>query len=274
MWKGAGQMITSSANQKIKNITKLLKTTKARREKCAFVVEGRKMFLETPLEMIEQVFISQFLENDAPDNIKEKIKIAGASGIEIEIVSDSVFKGVSDTVAPQGIIAIVKQPHYELDDLLKEESPLFVVLENLQDPGNLGTIIRTAEGAGVSAVIMNRQTVDLFNPKVIRSTMGAVFRVPFVLTDDLKHTVCVMKQNNIKVYAAHLSESVDYVSQSYIEGTAFLVGNEGNGLTDEISQSADINIKIPMEGHLESLNASVAAGLLMYEAYRQRRSEK
>lgn len=231
------------------------------------------MFMETPLEMIEQVFVAQFLVNDAPDEIEEKLKIVEDSGIEIEVVSDSVFKGMSDTVAPQGIIAIAKQPFYEMDDLMNIENPLFIVLENLQDPGNLGTIIRTAEGAGVSAVIMNRNTVDLFNPKVIRSTMGAVFRVPFVYTDDLKHAVRVMRENNITVYAANLSESVDYVSQSYIEGTAFLVGNEGNGLTDEICNAADINIKIPMEGQLESLNASVAAGLLMYEAYRQRRSK-
>lgn len=265
-------MITSSANRQIKNLTKLLQKTKARCEECAFVVEGRKMFMETPVDMINKVFVAQFLEEENVPEIQEKLQELEKNGVEIETVADNVFKAVSDTVAPQGIIAVVKQPQYSLDEFIKKDkAPLYIILENLQDPGNLGTIIRTAEGAGVSAIIMNKGTVDIFNPKVIRSTMGAVFRMPFVQVDDLAEAVKLLQKNDIKVYAAHLNDSVDYVNPSYIEGTAFMIGNEGNGLTDEISSMADSYIKIPMEGKLESLNASVAAALLMYEVYRQRR---
>jgi len=287
-------MITSTSNRQIKNLTKLLQKSKARREMGAFVVEGRKMFLEIPDKMFIKVYISEFLYNaiyfdniseishntvdDADIEIpyfiqkmKEKLSQLEAMGVEIEIAADSVFKSVSDTVAPQGIIVIVKQPKYSLEDFLQVSNPLFVILEDLQDPGNLGTIMRTAEGAGVNAVIMNRGTVDIFNPKVVRSTMGAIFRVPFIYVDELDSVIEKLKENNVNVYAAHLQNSVDFVTPIYIEGTAFLIGNEGNGLSNRISDLADSYIKIPMQGKVESLNASVAAALLMYEAYRQRR---
>lgn len=281
-------MITSTANLQIKNLTKLLQKSKARREMGAFVVEGKKMFLETPSKMIVKVYVAEFFcaekdcglhnvkaldgeSDDLFEKVKEKLVNLKKLGVEVEILSDAVFKSVSDTIAPQGIIAIVKQPQYNLEDFLQADRPLFVVLEDLQDPGNLGTIMRTAEGAGVNAVIMNRGTVDIFNPKVIRSTMGAVFRMPFVYVDNLETVIKKMKEKNINIYAAHLQDSVDYVTPIYIEGTAFLIGNEGNGLSRKISSLADSYIKIPMEGKVESLNASVAAALVMYEAYRQRR---
>lgn len=281
-------MITSTANLQIKNLTKLLQKSKARREMGAFVVEGKKMFLETPSKMIEKVYVAEFFcaekdcglhnenaqeveRDDLFEKVKEKLLNLKKLGVEIEVLSDSVFKFVSDTIAPQGIIAIVKQPQYNLEDFLQADRPLFVILEDLQDPGNLGTIVRTAEGAGVNAVIMNRGTVDIFNPKVIRSTMGAVFRMPFIYVDNLETAIQKMKEKNINIYAAHLQDSVDYVTPTYIEGTAFLIGNEGNGLSRKISSLADSYIKIPMEGKVESLNASVAAALVMYEAYRQRR---
>lgn len=265
-------MITSTSNSQIKYLSKLMLKSKARKEDGVFVVEGMKMFLETPDNLIKNIYISQFLYDELQENVQKKLALAEKYGADIEIVSDSVFKSVSDTVTPQGIMCIVRQPQYSLEELVCKENPMFIVLEDLQDPGNLGTIMRTAEGAGVTAVVMNKGTVDLFNPKVIRSTMGAIFRVPFVCVEDLEEVISLLKINNIKTYAAHLQDSVDYVNPSYIEGTAFLIGNEGNGLTEKISQKADKYVKIPMEGKVESLNASIAAALLMYEAYRQRRS--
>ena len=118
---------------------------------------------------------------------------------------------------------------------------------------------------------MNRETVDIYNPKVIRSTMGAIFRVPFVIADSLPEVIFQLKQNGVSVYAGHLKGDVFY-KQDYRDGSAFLIGNEGNGLTTEIADLADIYIRIPMEGKLESLNAAMAAGILMYEANRQRRT--
>ena len=147
-----------------------------------------------------------------------------------------------------------------------------MVLENLQDPGNLGTIFRTAEGAGVSGILMNRGCVDIYNPKTIRSTMGAIYRMPFLYTDDLPRAVTGLKSREIPVFAAHLGGTLSYDETDYRNGCAFLIGNEGNGLTDETAVLADTYIRIPMEGQVESLNAGVAASLLMYEAYRQKRN--
>ncbi len=264
-------MITSCTNSQIKFLSKLMSKSKARREEGVFVVEGWKMFLETPDNSIKKVFLSNYSTETWSHDIIEKIEGLERNGVFVEEVSNSVYKAVSDTVSPQGVLAIVNQPKYSLDSFLQSDNPLFIVLENIQDPGNLGTIIRTAEGAGVTAVIMNKGTVDLFNPKVVRSTMGAIFRVPFIYSDDLSITIRKLKECNINTYAAHLTDSVDYIRPSYKEGTAILIGNEGNGLSVNISSAADYYIKIPMQGKLESLNASVAAALLMYEVYRQRR---
>ena len=161
-----------------------------------------------------------------------------------------------------------------LERVLRTGDPLLVVLEELQDPGNLGTIIRTGEAAGVTGVIMSAGTVDLFNPKTIRATMGSVFRVPFLYVDDLPQTVEQLRQGGISVYAAHLEGKTYYDDVSFLGPTAFLVGNEGNGLTEETASRADRYLKIPMEGRIESLNAAVAASLFMYETHRQRSSSR
>ena len=144
-------------------------------------------------------------------------------------------------------------------------------MEDLQDPGNLGTILRAAEGAGVDGVIMTKDTVDILNPKVIRATMGSIYRMPFYQTTDLKDTIYTLKNKGIQVYAAHLEDSVCYDEADYRVGTAFLIGNEGNGLKRETADAATRYIKIPMLGQVESLNAAMATSILMYEAARQRR---
>ena len=179
-----------------------------------------------------------------------------------EIVSDNVFKSVSDTQTPQGILCVIKKPEYELEELLKGEQTHLLILESIQDPG---------KGAGITGVIMNQTTVDLFNPKTIRSTMGSIYRVPFFITKDLPGTVLSLKEQQVNVYAAHLKGTLSYDEPDYKKKTAFLIGNEGNGLSDEIADLADTYIKIPMQGQVESLNAAISASLLMYETGRQRR---
>jgi TrmH family RNA methyltransferase len=146
-----------------------------------------------------------------------------------------------------------------------------LVLDGVQDPGNLGTMLRTGEGAGVTGVIMNRQTVDLFNPKTIRSTMGSLYRVPFFVAEDLTETLRQLKEEGVKLYAAHLSGTISYDEPDYTGPCGFLIGNEGNGLSEETAREADTYIRIPMEGRVESLNAAISAGLLLYECNRQRR---
>ncbi|MCR5753716.1 MAG: RNA methyltransferase, partial [Acetatifactor sp.] len=138
------------------------------------------------------------------------------------------------------------------------------------DPGNLGTILRTGEGAGITGVIMSKGTVDIFNPKTIRSTMGSVYRVPFVYVEDLEETIKILHRSGIHTYAAHLKGEEYYDSFSFCEPTAFLIGNEGNGLKKETADLAEKYLKIPMEGKVESLNAGIATALLIYEAHRQR----
>ena len=133
-------------------------------------------------------------------------------------------------------------------------------------------ILRTAEGAGVNGILMSRDTVDIFNPKTIRSTMGSVYRVPFLYVEDICETVRKLKNKGISAYAAHLKGTGSYDEQDYTKGTAFLIGNEGNGLTDELADLADTYIRIPMYGKVESLNAAIASAVLMYEAQRQRRN--
>ncbi len=186
-----------------------------------------------------------------------------------EIVSDSVFQYLSDTRNPQGILAVVKQLHYELDDLFGE-TPLIIILENVQDPGNLGTILRTAEAAGVTGILMTEGCADIYNPKVTRSTMGSIFRVPFVYTSDLAGSLAKLKNRGVKLYASHLHGSEDLYTQSYTGPSAFLVGNESRGLTDETAAQADKAVRIAMSGEVESLNAAIASAVMMFEAKRQR----
>jgi len=257
-------MITSSANKQIKELVQYMKKSKHRKADQIFVVEGIKMFLEAPKDWILKVYVSEsFLKEDI---YKEKVK-----KIEHEIINDAVFEYVSDTKTPQGILCLMKMPSYKMQDLFSKKNGVYLVLENIQDPGNLGTMFRTGEGAGISGIIMNENTVDLFNPKTIRSTMGSIYRIPFFITSDLKNTMGELKQNGIRLYAAHLRGTLNYDKADYQSGCAFMIGNEGNGLSDETANLADTYIKIPMDGALESLNAAMAAGLLMYESARQRR---
>ena len=266
-------MITSTSNQQMKNVSALLKKSKERKNAKSFVVEGPRMVVEAPVESMKAVYVSESYENNAEnksllDELKAKCEKANAI---YETVADNVFKSVSDTQTPQGIMAVVGMPAYELEELLAGEKTHLLILESIQDPGNLGTMVRTGEGAGITGVIMNKTTVDLFNPKTIRSTMGSIYRVPFLVTEDLEATMHTLQSKGITLYAAHLKGEHVYTQEDYTGGCGFLIGNEGNGLSDEIANLADTYIKIPMEGQVESLNAAISATLLMYEANRQRR---
>lgn len=257
-------MITSTGNAQVKRLLQLQKKSKARNEEKVFIVEGLRMFVEVPEERVEKVYISESLYNKK----KQELKLERFS---YEVLSDSVFEHVSDTKTPQGILCIVRQKRYNIKELLEMENPHFMVLDNLQDPGNLGTIVRTAEGAGVNAVFLSKESVDIFNPKTIRSTMGSIYRMPVVYVEDLVTLLDIFKEKGIKSYAAHLEGKNSYDREDYKGGTAILIGNEGNGLRDEVSNAADIWVQIPMQGQVESLNAAIAASILMFEVYRQRR---
>ncbi len=258
-------MITSTANSRIRELVKLKKNAKDRAHRDVFLVEGPKMFREIPRSLLREVYASENFLKSA-DGRK-----ALSEGIAVETVSDSVFQYLSDTRSPQGILAVVSQLHYTTEDLLGE-TPLVMILENLQDPGNLGTILRTAEAAGATGILLSRTSADIYNPKVTRSTMGSIFRVPFVYTDHLHEEMKKLQKNGVRLYAAHLKGSSDMYTETYTGPSAFLIGNESRGLTEETASLADRAVRIPMCGQVESLNAAVASSVLLYEARRQRQS--
>lgn len=259
-------MITSAANPQVKMLKQLFAKAKLRREEDVFLTEGPRMAAEVPEERIRSVYCSEsFAKDPEYREILERL--------QPEVIADSLFRSISDTVAPQGILAVVRRKPYSVEEIAASGKPV-VILESLQDPGNLGTILRSGEGAGIGGVLMSRDTADIYNPKTVRSTMGSVFRVPHCTAEDLGEAVSVLKRAGYRIYAAHLKGSVLYTEADYRGPSAFLIGNEGKGLTAETAELADQAVRIPMEGQVESLNAAAAATVLLYEAYRQRSSAR
>lgn len=277
------EIISSKDNKRIKYIRSLLEKGGIRKKNHSFVVEGIKLVDEAleygnvldiiVSESLYEEIVSGDLSRNAllSDNGKHIIKQV-KQGTLLTVVSDTVFKSVSETITPQGILAVVDMPESGLleGDYLKkayEKSGKIklLVLEDTADPGNLGTIMRTAEAAGVTGVIMGKGTVDIFNPKVVRSTMGSIFRLPFSYVDDLKDIIIRLKRDGISFYATHLKGKESYRDISYSDKAGILIGNEARGLSDEIANLADTYVIIPMQGKVESLNAAVAAALMMYE---------
>lgn len=260
-------LITSSKNDRLKNIAKLLKSKKARTEQGLFVIEGDRIVNDlaaTRPESICEVYASEtYASADASFDAQWEAK-----GIPAYIVKPSVFDEICDTVTPQGILAVVHMPSYSYKDIVNKpvsEAVRLLILEDIQDPGNLGTMVRTAEAAGMDGIIMSRGTVDIFSPKVTRATMGSLFRVPFIYTDDLPAMLDRLAEDGISTYAAYLHGGSDFKTVSYSQRAGVIIGNEGNGITDETVLHAKYRVFIPMAGQIESLNASVAGALLMYE---------
>lgn len=294
-------MITSTSNQKVKELIRLKEKSRIREEEKLFLAEGPRMAEEIPMEWIDCLYVSESYEKKCGEQTAAYKK----AGVRTETLSDEVFARVSDTKTPQGVLAAVHMPEYSFADILgvkkaaahthvqrafmqdpfeghfaardgaagRARLPLVLVLDNLQDPGNMGTVFRSAEAAGASGILMSKDCVDVYNPKVIRSTMGAIFRLPFYRVEDLPGAVMELKDGGLRVYAAHLEGRRTYNGEDYRRGCAFLIGNEGNGLRQEVAECADCRIRIPMEGCTESLNAAVAASILLFEAARQRRGK-
>ena len=277
------EIISSKDNKRIKYIRSLLEKGSIRKKNQSFVVEGIKL-VDEALEygnvleiVVSESLYKEIVSGDLSKNnllsendkyITKQVKL----GTSLTVVSDAVFKSVSETITPQGILAVVEMPesgllegNYLKKTYEKSGKIKLLVLEDTADPGNLGTIMRTAEAAGVTGVIMGKGTVDIFNPKVVRSTMGSIFRLPFSYVDDLKAVIIGLKRDGISFYATHLKGKESYRDISYSDKAGILIGNEARGLSDEIANLADTCVIIPMHGKVESLNAAVAAALMMYE---------
>ena len=253
--KSKDLIITSESNGQIKELIKLQKQARERRK--------TKKFLEAiNFDKLDKLYVSESAFDRTAQRLGDKLE-----RIPYEVVADNVFKQISDTVTPQGVLATVNMPEYDVKEILSDERKAWVLLDDLRDPGNLGTIIRTSEGAGMSGVIMSKESVDLFNPKVVRSTMGAIFRVKFCYVESLIDIIEEIKKSGYDVYATAMEGSEVYDCVDYTKGSAFIIGNEANGVSDAVFEKASKRIRIPME----SLNAAVSAAIIMYEVARQKR---
>lgn len=173
-------MITSTSSSQVKHVISLLSKARERKKNKEYVVEGVRMVSEVPADLLVKIYMSERFHSNNPEYVHELVKKQGISSDSIEIVADNVFDRMSQTQTPQGIMAVVRMKDSSISDMLTD-NPLLILVENLQDPGNLGTILRMGEGAGVTGVIMSSNTVDIYNPKTIRSTMGSIFRVPLYM---------------------------------------------------------------------------------------------
>ena len=251
-------MITSKTNELIKHV-KSLHQKKFRDEYKEYFVEGVKLINEAISENKE---IRKILICD--ELLREEFSIPSEDSV-VEYVAKNVFEYVSDTQSPQGILAVIKMGEFKGEVC---ENTVFA-LDDLQDPGNLGTILRSLDSAGINTLLLSKDTVDLYNPKVIRSTMGAIFRVKVLDNLDLKEELLKLKKAGYKVVITSLDTNEMHYNLNFSDRLVIVIGNEAKGVKKEIQDLADIKVKIPMLGRTESLNASVAASVIAYEKVRQ-----
>lgn len=263
------EAITSAQNPKIKTLLELQEKSKARRREGLFVVEGARELIHciSAGYQIHTLFICMdILSEEALAEIDEALsgKRCGCFSIPKHIYEKVAYRG-----STEGVIAELKCKSHTLEDLSIKDNPLVVVLESVEKPGNLGAILRSADASGVDAVIVCDPLTDLYNPNLIRSSIGGIFTVQTAATSSDK-AIKWLKERNIKIYTAQLQDSEWYYDTDMTSGTAIVMGTEATGLRDAWRKAADAHIKIPMLGRLDSLNVSVSAAILMYEAVRQR----
>ena len=252
----------ASRNNPIYKLVKALSQKKFRESEGLFLIEGVRLLEEAGNRGVK---IKYLILSETAENIP-----LITSNCQTLRLPDILFKKISNTVSPQGIIAVAEQIKISLADISFKTNPLVVVLNSIQDPGNLGTIIRTSAAAGATAVLLTKGTVDLYNPKVIRSTMGSLFQVPIINGMDDYNAIEWLNQHSINIMVADLEGEEYYYSVNLKEPLALVIGNENKGPNDIWRRAADKKIKIPIPGLTESLNASVAAGIILYDVVRQR----
>lgn len=240
-------MITSIQNNKVKEWKKLHKR-KYRNQEQAFLVEG--------VHLVEEVIKSDFLVKELI--VREGVEMEADPGIPLTEVSDQVFESIAETETPQGIAAVVEQRSFDY-----EPGRWTLIVDAVQDPGNLGTMIRTADAAGFDHVILGKGTVDPYNDKVIRATQGSLFHLP-IFQGDIQDYVRELQEKGTHIWASTLSDAVPYKNLDVPEKVALIVGNEGQGIDDSVAALADERVYIPIYGQAESLNVAIASAVLMY----------
>lgn len=256
------QVITSKDNEIVKDIKKL-KDKKYRDQANKFIIEGTRILEDAILEnaQIDMIVICE----DCVKNIDKKLMYEIAKH-NCVYVTEKVFNTISDVTNPQGVLAVIKRDLNNAQIDYSEQ--IIVVLDGIQDPGNLGTILRTIDSANLKQVIVSKQTADSYNPKVVRSTMGGIFRVNVIQVDNLVEELKQMQKQGFEIVVTSLDTDDSVYDISYTK-KVIVIGNEANGVSEEVQKIANKKVKIPMLGKTESLNASVAAGIMIYEYVRQ-----
>lgn len=258
------QVISSKDNEIVKNIRKL-KEKKYRDLENAFLIEGIKLLKEAIIEKakIKQIVICE----DYPTNeINQEFMFEIAKN-NLVYVTKQVFSLLTDVKTPQGIIAVIEKNSE--NNIIDYSQDIIVALDDLQDPGNLGTILRTVDSANLNQIILSKNSADPYNPKVVRSTMGAIFRVNIIETENIVQKLKEAKQNNFKVMVTAL-DAKNNIYETDFNKKVIVIGNEANGVSEEVQKLADEKVIIPMLGKTESLNASVASGIMIYEYVRRK----
>ncbi len=259
-------VITSKDNEMIKHIRKL-KEKKHRDENNEFIIEGLKLLEEAINEnaIIKKVIICDDcnLEGEIYNTLKYEI-----AKLNCIYVSEKIFDYISDVKTPQGIMAVIEKNKND-SKKINFDDDIILILDNIQDPGNVGTILRTADSLNIKQIIISKDSNDAYSPKVVRSTMGAIFRINVMESDDLVKTIKELKRHKINIVSTSLDTNKSMYDVSYNK-TAIVIGNEANGVSKEIQELSDNKVKIPMLGKTESLNAAVAASVILYEAMREK----
>lgn len=260
--------ITSMKNPLIKEVKSLYRKKERIRSK-SFIIEGIKIIeeaIDNKYEIKNIIYTDKLLKAKGGADFFEKIR----SLKELVYVKDNIFKEISDTENPQGVLALSKFKYNELVDIKSKDNPFYLLLDELQDPGNMGTIIRSADAFNIDGIIITEGCVDPYNPKVVRATMGSIFRVPIYYNSNGLKGLEELKKLGIEVYSTALEESSPIFEVDYDKGIVLVIGNESRGVSKEIYSISDKLIRIPMPGKAESLNAGIAASIIMYEGMKQR----
>ena len=257
-------VITSKDNETIKKIRKL-KEKKYRDQNGKYIIEGVKLIREAIVEKadIDTIVVCDNCVKSGEIDQKVLYEIAKYNCVYVD---EKVFNNMTDVQNPQGLLAVVEKKNTDKD--IKYDEDVIVVLDDIQDPGNLGTILRTIDSVGLTQVIVSKKSGDVFNPKVVRSTMGAIFRVNIIESDNLVNTLKEIKKHKFKVVATSLQTEESIYDIEY-KKKVIIIGNEANGVSKEVLEISDKKVKIPMPGKTESLNAAVATGVILYEYVRQ-----
>lgn len=254
-------VIKSKDNNKIKYVRNL-NLKKFRDEENAFVVEGIKFVIEAINEGADIKFLLLNEEVQGKDGVKQIIDLVNENNIII--CSEQVFNSVADTVSAQGVLAVINKNVINKEDIINKYN-FIIMCDRIQDPGNLGTIVRIADAFGPAALLLNKGCVDVFNPKVVRASAGAVFRVPIIIEDYESEFINIMKNKGFYIVSTVVDSEYTFDNMEKRQKICTVIGNEGQGVSQEIIDNSDISLTIKMTGRAESLNASVAAGISIYE---------